>query len=62
MTIPVRASFKGTDACPALEARIRERAARLERFAGGILRCDVTVEAGLQASMIRPAGEGHAPE
>lgn len=61
MTIPVQVGFKGMDASPALGVRIRERAARLERFAGRIPRCHVTVEAGLQASVVRPAGEGHAP-
>lgn len=45
MTIPVQVTFKGMDASPALEARIREKAARLERFADRIRRCHVTVEA-----------------
>jgi cold shock CspA family protein/ribosome-associated translation inhibitor RaiA len=45
MTMPVEVSFKGMEPSPALETRIRERAARLERFADRILRCHVTVEA-----------------
>ncbi len=45
MTIPLQVAFKGMEPSPALEDRIRERAARLERFADRILRCHVTVEA-----------------
>ncbi|MDA8250954.1 MAG: HPF/RaiA family ribosome-associated protein [Rhodospirillales bacterium] len=45
MTIPVQVTFKDMEPSPALEARIREKAARLERFEGDILRCIVTVEA-----------------
>ncbi len=45
MTIPVQVTFKGMDPSPALEARIREKAAQLERFEGDILRCHVTLEA-----------------
>lgn len=45
MTIPLQVTFKGMDASPALEARIREKAAQLERFAERILRCLVTIEA-----------------
>ncbi|MDA8049837.1 MAG: HPF/RaiA family ribosome-associated protein [Rhodospirillales bacterium] len=44
MTIPIQITFKDTEPSPALEARIREKAARLERFASRILRCRVTVE------------------
>ncbi|MBR0680777.1 HPF/RaiA family ribosome-associated protein [Roseomonas eburnea] len=45
MAIPVQTTFKGMDPSPAMEARIRDKAARLERFADFILRCHVTVEA-----------------
>lgn len=45
MAIPVQITFKGMDPSPAMEARIQEKAARLERFADFILRCHVTVEA-----------------
>jgi ribosomal subunit interface protein len=45
MTIPLQVTFKGMDASPALEARIRDKAARLERFAARIQRCHVTIEA-----------------
>ena len=45
MTVPLQVTFKDMAPSPALEARIREKAARLERFEGDILRCHVTVEA-----------------
>jgi ribosomal subunit interface protein len=45
MTIPLQITFKGMESSPALEARIREKAARLERFSARILRCHVTIEA-----------------
>ena len=45
MTVPLQITFKDMDPSPALEARIREKAARLARFEGDILRCHVTLEA-----------------
>ena len=45
MPIPVRVTFKGLDASPALEERVREKAAHLERFAEQIVGCHVTIEA-----------------
>lgn len=45
MTIPLQVTFTGMDTSPALEARIREKAARLERFAERAVRCHVTIEA-----------------
>lgn len=45
MAIPVQVTFKDMEPSPALEARIREKAEKLERFAERILRCIVTVEA-----------------
>lgn len=45
MTVPLQITFKGMESSPALEARIREKAARLARFANHVLRCHVTVEA-----------------
>ncbi|HKM65141.1 MAG TPA: HPF/RaiA family ribosome-associated protein [Acidisphaera sp.] len=45
MSIPLQITFKGMDASEALEARIRDKAARLDRFEADILRCHVTVEA-----------------
>lgn len=45
MTIPLQISFKDMDPSPAVEARIREQAARLERFHERIVACRVTVEA-----------------
>lgn len=44
MAIPVEVTFKDLDHSEALEARIREKAALLERFATRILRCHVTIE------------------
>jgi cold shock CspA family protein len=45
MAVPLQITFKGMEPSQALEARIREKAAKLERFEGDILRCHVTVEA-----------------
>ena len=45
MAVPLQITFKGMEASPALEARIREKAARLERFEHDIMRCHVTIEA-----------------
>lgn len=45
MTVPLQITFKDMDPSPALEARIRKHAERLEHFEGDILRCHITVEA-----------------
>jgi ribosomal subunit interface protein len=45
MTIPLQISFRDMDPSPAIEARIREKAAKLERFASRITSCGVVVEA-----------------
>jgi ribosomal subunit interface protein len=45
MQIPLQISFDGVDPSPAVEARIREKAARLERFHDRIVGCKVVVEA-----------------
>jgi len=45
MAVPLQITYKGMESTPALEARIREKAARLERFEADILRCHVTIEA-----------------
>lgn len=45
MAVPLQITFKGMEPSPALEARVRDKAAKLERFEGDILRCHVTVEA-----------------
>jgi ribosomal subunit interface protein len=45
MQIPLQISFRNMDPSPAVEARIRERAAKLERFHGRITGCTVVVEA-----------------
>ena len=45
MAIPLQISFRDMDPSPAIEARIREKAAKLERFASRITSCRVVVEA-----------------
>jgi ribosomal subunit interface protein len=45
MAIRLEISFKDLEPSPAIEARIREKAARLERFHERIVGCHVTVEA-----------------
>jgi ribosomal subunit interface protein len=45
MQIPLQVSFRNMDPSPAVEARIREKAAKLERFHDRIIGCTVVVEA-----------------
>ena len=45
MQIPLEIRFHNVDHSPAVEAAIREHAAKLEQFADQITRCRVTVEA-----------------
>jgi ribosome-associated translation inhibitor RaiA len=45
MQIPLQISFDGMDPSPALEARIREKAEKLERFYDRIVSCSVVVVA-----------------
>jgi len=45
MQVPLQVSFLGMEPSPAVEARIREKAAKLERFSTRIVGCRVTVEA-----------------
>jgi ribosomal subunit interface protein len=45
MSLPLVISFRNVDATPALEAAIRERAARLGPHADRIVGCHVVVEA-----------------
>jgi len=45
MQIPLQITFRGLPPSDAFEARIRERARKLERFHGRITRCHVVVEA-----------------
>lgn len=45
MQIPLQISVRGIDHSPALEAHIRDRTQRLERFHERITRCQVVVEA-----------------
>jgi len=44
MQVPLHIAFHGVDSSPALEARIREHAKKLEQFYDRIISCDVTVE------------------
>ncbi len=44
MQIPVQISFRNTDPSPALEERVRNRAAKLERHFDRIMSCRVMVE------------------
>jgi ribosomal subunit interface protein len=45
MQVPFQIRFHNMAASAAIEARVRERVARLERFSDGIVSCRVTVEA-----------------
>ena len=45
MQMPLKISFDGMDSSPAVEARIREKAAKLERFYDRIVGCSVVVVA-----------------
>ena len=45
MKLPVQISFRGMDASPSVERRIREKVAKLERFHGRLMSCNVVVEA-----------------
>ena len=45
MDIPLELSFRNTDSSPAVEARVRERVARLEQFFSHLTSCRVTIGA-----------------
>ena len=45
MPIPLQISFRNMDPSPAVEERIRQKAAKLERFHDRIVGCTVVVEA-----------------
>lgn len=45
MQVPLHISFRNMDASPAVEAVVREKAAKLDRFFDRIVSCHVTVEA-----------------
>ncbi len=45
MEIPVQINFKGLDHSEAVEARVREHVARLQKFHGRITSCRVVIEA-----------------
>jgi cold shock CspA family protein/ribosome-associated translation inhibitor RaiA len=44
MKLPLQITFRDTETSPAMEARIQELAARLERFSAHIMHCHVVVE------------------
>lgn len=45
MQIPLQISFRNMEPSPAIEERIRKKAAKLERFHNRIIGCSVVVEA-----------------
>ena len=45
MQIPLQITFRGLERSEAIEAKIREKAAKIERFAEHITSCRVTIEA-----------------
>ncbi|MGO8842952.1 MAG: ribosome hibernation-promoting factor, HPF/YfiA family [Methyloceanibacter sp.] len=45
MQVPLQISFRNMDPSPAVEAVVREKAAKLDRYFDRIVSCDVTVEA-----------------
>lgn len=45
MRLPLQISFRNMDPSPAIEAAIRERAERLDRFFGRVMACRVVIEA-----------------
>ena len=45
MKLPLQISFRGMETSPALEARIREKVGKLERFHDRLMSCAVVVEA-----------------
>jgi ribosomal subunit interface protein len=45
MQVPLQISFRNMDPSPAVEAIVREKAAKLDRFFERIVSCDVTIEA-----------------
>jgi ribosomal subunit interface protein len=45
MTVPLQIMFQNMDPSPAIEARVSERAQRLERFGNRIVGCTVVIEA-----------------
>jgi ribosomal subunit interface protein len=44
MQIPLKIAFRSLEASPAIEASVREHAARLEKYYDGIIGCGVVVE------------------
>jgi ribosome-associated translation inhibitor RaiA len=44
MHVPLKVTYRGTTSSPALDARIRRRAAKLDRFWPAVMDCHVIVE------------------
>lgn len=44
MKLPVQINFHGVDPSEAVEAAVRDKVARLERFCGSLVRCRVVIE------------------
>jgi ribosome-associated translation inhibitor RaiA len=45
MQMPLQISFRNMDPSPAVEAIVREKAAKLDRFFERIVSCEATIEA-----------------
>jgi ribosomal subunit interface protein len=45
MEVPLQISFRNMDPSPAVEAIVREKAEKLDRFFDRMVSCDVTIEA-----------------
>jgi ribosomal subunit interface protein len=45
MQSPIKIVFRGMEPSPAVEARIRERASRLDQYCDRVTSCDVAIEA-----------------
>lgn len=45
MKLPLQLTFRNVDPSPALEAKVRELAGRLDRYSSQVMRCHVIVEA-----------------
>lgn len=45
MSLPLQIAFRNMDPTPSLDAKVRDKAARLDRLFGPLTRCDVVIEA-----------------
>ena len=58
MQLPLQITFRHMKPSPALEARIRKLAARLDKFSGGIMHCHVIVEKRPRSITTRAGSSG----